>query len=281
MKRYLNLIFCTVTALMALAGCEKDENRVYFEGGTQPVLTASITAPPPAVPTVPLSFANENAEAIRLMWTNPNYNFTTGVSSHNVSYQVEIDTVGANFTNPQKKTISVSNDLSKSITQGELNDYLVNQLNLRVGSPHDVEIRVLSTLASNAVMLTSNALKFRVTPYAIPPKVAPPASGKLFIVGSATPGAWNNPVPANQELTRVSPTLFEITLPLSAGGSYLFLPVNGSWDTKYGAMGANNTNNPNGDDFKPGGGDMLAPSASGNYKIQVDFQRGKFTVTKI
>ncbi|MEK7199408.1 MAG: hypothetical protein AAB212_05760, partial [Bacteroidota bacterium] len=67
---------------------------------------------------------------------------------------------------------------------------------------------------------------------------------------------------------------------LSGGNSYLFLPVNGDWGAKYGAIGANNSNNPDGDDFKPGGGDMLAPAVSGNYKISVDFQRGKFTVTK-
>ena len=79
----------------------------------------------------------------------------------------------------------------------------------------------------------------------------------------------------------VSPTKFEITLPLTGGGSYLFLPVNGDWSAKYGALGANNTNNPNGDDFKPGGGDLIAPGVSGDYKIEVDFQRGKFTLTKL
>jgi hypothetical protein len=54
----------------------------------------------------------------------------------------------------------------------------------------------------------------------------------------------------------------------------LFVPVYGDWGAKYGAVGANNSNNVNGDDFKANGGDLLAPSASGNYKIEVDFQRG-------
>ena len=203
------------------------------------------------------------------------------MSSNNVTYQIEIDTTDANFTNTNRKIITVGNDLSLTLTQDQLNDYLLNQLQLSTTKSHNIEMRVRSTLAGSVAPLYSNVMKFTARPYAIPPKVAPPASGRLFIVGSATPGGWNNPVPANQEFTKVSETLFEITLPLTGGGSYLFLPVNGSWDVKYGALGANNTNNPNGDDFKPQGGDMIAPGAGGTYKIQVDFQRGKFTVTKV
>ena len=112
--------------------------------------------------------------------------------------------------------------------------------------------------------------------------MAPPASNQLFLVGSATNGGWNNPVPVpSQQFTQISSTLYEITVPLIGGGSYLFLPVNGDWSAKYGGLGSNNTNNPNGDDFKPQGGDLIAPAAGGNYKIQVDFQRGKFTLTKL
>ena len=61
----------------------------------------------------------------------------------------------------------------------------------------------------------------------------------------------------------------------------MFLPVNGSWNTKYGGIGANNTNNPNEDDFREGGGDLKAPPISGTYKIEVDFQRGKYKLTKL
>jgi hypothetical protein len=40
-------------------------------------------------------------------------------------------------------------------------------------------------------------------------------------------------------------------------------------------------NNPLGDDFKIGGGDLIAPAASGTYKIEVNFQTGKFKLTKL
>jgi hypothetical protein len=71
------------------------------------------------------------------------------------------------------------------------------------------------------------------------------------------------------------------SIALNGGQSYLFVPLYGDWNAKYGGVGANNTNNVNGDDFRANGGDLLAPPVSGNYKIEVDFQRGKFTVTKL
>jgi hypothetical protein len=89
------------------------------------------------------------------------------------------------------------------------------------------------------------------------------------------------PVPS-QKFTQVSATVYELTIALTGGNSYLLLPVNGSWSDKYGGAGSgNNSNNVNGDDFKRGGSDLLAPAASGNYKISVDFVSGKFTLTKL
>jgi hypothetical protein len=274
MKLISKMLLLSALVAGAFGSCKKDEVKVLFEGGTPPVLTASTTA------TIPMAFANAGKEAVKLSWTNPNYTFTTGVSSQDVSYQLQIDTTGANFTNPKMKTLSISKELSYTLTQGELNDYLLNTIELKPGMVHNLEFRIKSVLGQNVVPLFSNVLKFRVTPYAIPPKVDPPASGELYAVGSATPGGWNNPVPAPaQKFKKVSETLYELTINMVGGGSYLLLPVNGSWDAKFGATGANNTNNVNGDDFKAGGGDMLAPAASGRFKITVDFQRGKFTVT--
>lgn len=274
MKKILNILFFSSILALFFGACKKDEYKNYFEGSTAPVLSTTAN-------TVKLSYATASEEAVKFTWTNPNYVFTTGVSSQSVNYVLEIDTTGANFTNPNKKSISISQELSLSLTVAEFNDYLLNQLVLKPGMNHNLDVRVKASLANGAVPVYSNVLKLTATPYSIPPKVAVPGSGKLYLVGSASPGGWNNPVPVpSQEFTKVSETLYELTIALSGGNSYLFLPVNGDWGVKYGAMGANNSNNPDGDDFKPGGGDMLAPSTSGTYKIVVDFQRGKFSVTK-
>lgn len=283
MKRYLSLILsCSALLLVVASGCKKEVAQIFLEGGTAPALTASVSG------TIPLSYAEKDNEAVTLSWTNPNYKLTTGVSSHDVNYLIQIDTVGANFTNPAKQTVSLSKDLSRTFTQGEFNDYLLNQLVLKPAMPHQVEIRVIASLGTNSVVpLTSNVLKFTVTPYAIPPKVAPPASGHLYLVGSATPGGdahgWDNPVPVpSQEFTQVSPTLYEITIPLIGGKEYLFLPVNGDWGHKYAVKDNTIPGLADGGDF---GYDFSknfpGPAVSGTYKIVVDFQRGKFTVTKL
>jgi hypothetical protein len=258
----------TVTFL----SCKKDENKDYFVGGTAPALTASVAT------TIPLSFANKDNEGVKLMWTNPAYMFSTGVSSQDVSYLIEIDTAGASFTNPHKQSIVISKDLSVSITQGTFNDYLLNQLVLLPSMVHHIEIRVTSTLANSKVPLVSNVLKFDVTPYPIPPKVAPPVSGHLYLVGSATAGGWNNPVPIpTQEFTKISTTLYRITINLIGGQQYLFLPVNGDWSHKYACVAANTVSS--GGDFGYDFNDNFpGPGTGGTYTIEVDFQRGKFTV---
>ena len=287
MKQIFKLLGVCFFFATTFSACEKDENKIFFEGGTAPTLSSSVTAT-----TIPLSFVNKDAEAIKLSWTNPNYKFTTGLSSQDVFYKVEIDTTNAagtinpGFTYSGKQTIAISKDLSLSITQGQFNDYLLNQLQLTTGSVRHVQIRVIASLVNNSAPVISNVLRYAVTPYAIPPKITPPASNKLFIVGNATPGGWSNPVPVQflpiQEFTRMSPTLYQInSIPLTGGNFYLLLPVNGDWGAKYGAIGANGTNSPEGDDFRANGGDLVAPAASGNYKIVIDFQRGKYTLTKL
>jgi len=280
MKNIVKQIFLLAAIVTTLASCKKDENKSYFLGGTAPVLTASST-------TLPLTFATKDNLAITFSWTNPNYQLASGISSQDVSYILEIDTTGSNFTNPNRQTVAISKDLSVSFTQSVFNDYLLNQLVLKPGVPHNVEVRVKSSISS-AVPLNSNVLKFVVTPYAIPPKVAPPTTGHLYIVGSATPGGdahgWDNPVPVpSQEFTQISPTLYEITIALFGGKEYLFLPLNGDWSHKYACKNnpAGTTPNTGGDFGYDFNDNFPGPTATGNYKIQVDFQRGKFTVTKL
>ena len=279
MKKKLIISSLSLFAVLFLWSCKKQESKIFVEGATPPVLVANKT-------TIALGFATKDNEAVRLSWTNPNYKFTTGTSSQDVSYLVEIDTTGANFTNPKKKTIGISKDLSLTLTQNELNDYLLNQLVLRPGVQTNIELRVIASLTGSTLPLTSNVLKYTVTPYAIPPKVTPPASGKLFITGSATPASWQcgcgEAELVTQKFTQVSATNYVLpSINLSGGNSYLLLPVYGSWSAKYGFTGAGNTNDPMDLEFRAGGNDIKAPAIGGNYKIEVDFQRGKITLTKL
>lgn len=275
MKNISKFLILSFLLAAVVWSCSKDEKQIYFEGGTAPVLTANKTA-------ISLSFLNKGAEAIAFSWTNPNYQFTTGVSSQNVSYVLEIDTTGANFTNPNKKELAISMDLNISIPDSIFNDYLLNQLALKPGIAHHLDIRIKSTLINSSVPLYSNVLKFTVTPYAIPPKVVPPASGELWIVGSAVASGWTNPLPApydvTQKFTKVSETLYELTVPLIGGANgYKLIQINGDWEQQYHALDGKVVT---GGDFEKKNSDpqFPSPSASGTYKITVDFQRGKYFV---
>ena len=81
---------------------------------------------------VRLEPGEEANTAIIFSWTNPDYKFTTGGSSHDVSYLLEYDTLGANFSSSIKQTISVSKDLSFSYTVGAFNSVLGNTMFLQL-----------------------------------------------------------------------------------------------------------------------------------------------------
>src|SRR5687767_10448625 len=158
MKIIFNFLFCVIAIVVVLASCKKDEHKIMLVSSTAPVLTASSTAP------MVLNGANGSNIALRFNWTNPDYKFTTGTSSQDVSYTLQIDTTGANFTNPALQEISIANDLSKEFTVKDLNTVLT-KLNLLENIPHNVEFRLKASLAGGAVPLLSNVIKIVITPY--------------------------------------------------------------------------------------------------------------------
>jgi uncharacterized lipoprotein YajG len=111
--KYINKIILPVLALVLFAACKKNEAEItYSGGGTAPVLSASVANNSVLV----LSPADSTNQAITFSWTNPNYTFSNGISSLNVNYTLEIDTVGSNFTNPKLVQITVASALSQTFT---------------------------------------------------------------------------------------------------------------------------------------------------------------------
>ena len=277
-------ILLSFSFLLIMISCKKEENKIYSEGGTPPVLSASAT-------TVSLESGQEANTALVLTWTNPAYRFTTGISSQDVTYTLEMDTLGANFGSSKKATAVISKDLAKTYTVAELNSILGNDMLLQLNPRRNytLQLRVISSIGS-AVKLTSNVISFTTKPFQPPPKVIPPSTGKLYIVGNATPGGdahgWDNPVPVpSQEFTRISSTLYEIIVPLIAGKEFLFLPLNGDWGNKY-ACHATADQPKTGGDFGYNGGNSFwnanfpAPTENASYKVTVNFQLGKYTMVK-
>lgn len=278
MNTAFNKLVILLLGVTLFSACKKDETIDYFQGGTAPVLAANQND------SIPLAFTTASKTAVTFSWTNPGYMFTTGVSSQDVTYQLEMDTAGSNFSNPLRKVISISKDLAVTLSQNTLNSYLLNDMLLVADMPHTIEVRITASIGSvPATSLKSNVLSFTITPYSIPPAVAPPTTGQLFLVGSATVGGWSNPVPVpSQQFTQVSPTEYKITVSLTGGQEFLFLPLNGDWGSKYAAPDPGTTGIGSPGNFQfyySGGNNFKGPDASGTYVIDVNFQTGKFTVT--
>ena len=262
-------LFSLLAITVFLTACEKVDNLPYYGTGTPATLSASAT-------TIAAAPADSNNVALRLNWTYPNH----ATDSNNIKYTIEIDSAGKNFSNPSTKV--VTGRLQDSLTAKELNTILLAK-GYAFNKPVDMDVRIVSSYANNNERIPSNTLRIKMTPYKVPPKVTPPTSNTLFLVGSASAGGWGNPVPVPaQQFTRIDSVTYEGTFYLKGGSEYLLLPVNGNWDNKYavasntvaglaagGAFGLNLSNN------------FPGPATSGMYKIRVDFQSGTFKVEQV
>lgn len=289
MKKFIKLIFGTVFTAAVMLSCKKDENQVFFQGGTNPVFSASSTA------AMVLASANKDNPAITFSWTNPNYQFNTGNSSQDVTYILQVDTAGANFTNPKLQERSISNDLSVTLTVKELNTFLT-KMELQSGVAHNMEFRIKSTLLNGTVPLYSNVLKISVNNYldfvVEPPGTPNPipfqyADGNLWIVGDAVASGWSNPLPApydnSQKFSRAggpSDVLhYQANITFNATGGYKLIQTQGVWSTQYHAM--DGTAKLSGDFEKKDSDPQFPSPGAGLYKVEINFQTGTYKLTKL
>ena len=202
------------------------------------------------------------------------FSWTAAFSGYSgtINYFIQYDSAGKNFVAPQE--IAAGTALSKDFSQDEMNTTALSS-GIAIGSTGKVEYRVKAVTAGNAIAY-SNVVNVNVTTFS-------PVPPNLYIVGDATAGGWNNPVPVpSQQFTKVDAYSFSTQQILQAGKSYLFLSVNGSWSPKYG--GATDGVSAPGTLLKDGavpGSNTPAPATTGLYKIVVNFQTNTYTVTPV
>jgi len=190
-----------------------------------------------------------------------------------VTYSIQYDSTGKSFAAAQE-IFAGSAIYTKSLTQDDMNTTALSS-GIPIGNSGSVEYRVKAVTASGATAF-SNVVNVTIATFS-------PVPANLYIVGDATPGGWNNPVPTpSQQFTKLDAYSFSITIGLTSGKSYLFLPVNGDWSHKYGGStdGVSSGGTLLKDNAVPGS-NTPAPAASGVYKIVVNFQTNTYTVTQI
>jgi hypothetical protein len=139
MKKVTTWLTLLATVAVVFVGCKKDDKQIYFEGGNPPVLKASTA-------NVVLAPEIADNEAILFDWTNPAYSFTTGISSHDVTYTLEIDKQGQNFASPGKKQVEIKKELKRSFTVNEINNILLIDLEQPVGVEQSLEARLVASI---------------------------------------------------------------------------------------------------------------------------------------
>ena len=235
---------------------------------------ANLTITPYADPS---KLATENTSVSGSASTSTNHSNTFSWTAAfpgyagTVTYSLQYDSAGKNFVAPQE--IAVGPSLySKSMTQDDMNTTALSS-GVAIGTSGKVEYRVKAVTASGSIAY-SNVVNVTIATFS-------PVPANLYIVGDATLGGWANPVPLpSQQFTKVDAYSFSITIGLTTGKSYLFLPVNGDWGHKYG--GATDGVSSPGTLLKDGavpGSNTPAPGTSGVYKIVVNFQTNTYTVT--
>lgn len=267
MKQILKTFLFTTTIAMVLFACEKVGPLVVYQNGVSATLQASTTTVAPKV-------TDSLTSVVTFNWTNPKY----ATDSSTVKYVLQIDSSGRNFSNAS--SIVLTNKASYTFVARDLNAILLS-FGFKYNTAYKVDVRIVSSYANNNDQIASNVLTLTMTPYVVPPKVTPPTSKTLFLVGSATVGGWNNPVPVpTQQFTRVDSVTYQGKFYLIGGQQYLALPVNGDWSNKYSVADNTKVGLNKGGDFGFNFSDNFpGPATTGIYNIKFDFQAGKFTVT--
>lgn len=249
---------------MAFASCDKKDALNVSGNGTAPTLTSSLAT---FAPTATDSLTKK----MIFTWSDPKY-----ASATPNNYVIEIDSAGRNFSNPQR--VTVTGVLVDSVVTKDLNTMLL-ALGFKFNTAGTAQVRVRSSYGNNNEAYLSNVLSLNLTAYKIPPRVALPTTNKLFLVGDASQGGWNNPVPVpTQEFAQIDETTFGGIFQLNGNKQYLVLPLNGDWGHKF-AVASSAVPAAGGDFGYDLSTNFNSPATDGWYKIILDFQAGKFTVT--
>jgi hypothetical protein len=267
MKKIMKFLGFLVITGVVVTACSKVGNLPYYNRGTAPSLSSSTNSVAPA----PSDSLNT---VVTFKWTNPNY----ATDSSSVKYILEMDSTGRKFS--KEVTWVITGARQVSFTAQEINNVLLG-FGFAFGVQYSVDVRITASYGNNNDQTISNVVTMTMTPYKIPPKVVPPSSGALYLVGDATQGGWNNPVPVpSQQFAQLDSVTYAGVFNLVGGKQYLMLPNNGDWSHKFSVADNTISGLSNGGSF---GADLPdnfpGPANSGYYIINVSFQTGTFTVT--
>jgi len=195
MKKLLIIILGSFALLSA---CKKDKLVQVSQNITPPVLVH------PATDTAFVVTAADSSQLFNIKWKTANYG-----ASAVLSYFVQIDSAGKNFS----KLVSLGNttgfDTTMSLSYGALNSLLTTGLNLTPNAPASLELRVGSAVYGKDTVF-SKVVKIALTTFK--------PTDRLWL-----PGSYEGYAPASAPYIPLqSPNMFEGYAYFSAPGNFKF-----------------------------------------------------------
>lgn len=238
-----NLIYLFTGCILLLSACEKEQNNPTLRYGAVPAITK-----PAANASFVLSEDKATTISTEITWAAAAFGFDAGIS-----YEVQIDTKGANFK--EAITLGIVNALSlNTITVEKLNSILIGK-QLDPGKSADLEMRVVAKINNKVNTLVSAVTPFKVTPYK-----ASLNFPKLQVPGSHQ--GWN-PADNNTVIYSLkSDNKYEGFLNFPANTEFKYT-VGPSWTINYGDKGADGTLDKDGDNLKA--------TDAGYYRLRANF----------
>jgi hypothetical protein len=175
MKRILAIGSTFLLAALVFSACSKVKDNPYYTNGSSVTLTASSAAVAPTP-------ADSLNKVLSFTWSDPKY----ATDSSKNKYILEIDSTGRNFAKKVQKTVIGTR--STSLTGREINDIVLNY-GFTLGTPYDLDIRVVSSYGNNNEQYTSNTVKVKVTPYTDPSQLT---STSTSVVGTLATSTQNS-----------------------------------------------------------------------------------------
>ena len=160
--------------LVALS-CTKIEDLPSYGNGQ------AVTIGPSKFAVIPTPADSLNT-VLSFFWTSPNYATDTA----NIKYILEMDSTGRNFS--KKITREVIGSKTINFTGRELNTILLNY-GFALGTPYNMDVRVISSYKNNNERLTSNVIKVAITPYTDPAVLTATASNVTLDLANAAVNA--------------------------------------------------------------------------------------------
>ncbi|AZB07917.1 SusF/SusE family outer membrane protein [Chryseobacterium sp. G0162] len=254
MKHFFK-IFTIAILGMLVASC-KDEDQAILNETAQSKISSDKT-------TIVLDKTHLDDTAVNFTWAKSTFDLAV-VSAP----KIEIGLKGNNFKDGKSLDVVTS---PYSMTNKQLNTLLLS-LGATPNEVNQVEVRVKTVVGTASFY--SNVITLAVTPYILGPIYN---YTDLYLIGDATAAVWDNSA-TNAKLYPLQKTatagVYSYTGYFAAGG-FKLIQTPGSWDNQYG-LGASA-----GALLAGGGSSNIPVATAGYYKLTVDVNASKYTLTSM